>query len=58
MSETQWIKCSEQMPPKDHTLIVIKVKGKVLGKIVSLDFHRCNNYAAEDTEWSLTPADK
>lgn len=58
MCETQWIKCSEQMPPEDHTLIVIKVKGKVLGKIVSLDFHRCNYYAAEDTEWSLTPADK
>ena len=58
MSETQWIKCREQMPPEDHTLIVIKVKGKVLGKIVSLDFHRCNYYAAEDTEWSLTPADK
>lgn len=58
MSETQWIKCSEQMPPEDHTLIVIKVKGKVLGKIVSLDFHRCNYYAAEDTEWSLTPANK
>lgn len=58
MSETHWIKCSEQMPPEDYSLIVIKVKGKVLGKIVSLDFHRCNYYAAEDTEWTLTPADK
>ena len=53
MHEMHWIKCSEQMPPEDNTLIIIKVKGKVLGKIVSMDFHRCNYYAPEDTEWTL-----
>ena len=53
MHEMHWIKCSEQMPPEDNTLIIIKVKGKVLGKIVSMDSHRCNYYAPEDTEWTL-----
>ena len=58
MTQIQWAKCSERMPPNDSTMVIARVGEdketcfKVAGSLVTQEYNRWKNFGDVQVYWT------